>query len=81
MEFDRKIRGSYNDVLGKILGSSNARERNSESETNNEETHKHPLVAGFNIIQNYLRCGGQEDNAEETAYAQAVLAGAKKDAA
>lgn len=77
LEFDG-VKGCYNKILKQILDSSNAQEDNSESERDNEETLKHPLVVGFNIIQNYLRRGGQEDNAEETVSAQAVLAGAKK---
>lgn len=77
LEFDG-VKDCYNKILKQILDSSNAQEDNSESERDDEETLKHPLVSGFNIIQNYLRRGGQEDNAEEIEYAQAVLAGAKK---
>lgn len=77
LEFDG-VKDCYNKILKQILDSSIAQEDNSQSERDDEEALKHPLVAGFNIIQNYLRRGGQEDNAEEIEYAQAVLAGAKK---
>lgn len=78
LEFDG-VKGCYNKILKQILDSSNAQEDNSESGRDDEETLKHPLVVGFNIIQNYLRRGGQKDNAEECICASSVGRG-KKDA-